>query len=80
MSFTVSEDRDTTGFGLRLRTLRIERGLTLDALAERAGMKHQNIVRFESGGREPNWQTVLRLAAALGVTPDAFLPLDELSE
>lgn len=74
MTVIVSEpERQASGFGKRLRALRLEQGLTLEALGLRAGMRHQQIVRLESGQREPNWQTVLRLAAALSVTPDAFL-------
>ena len=73
MVATMSEKRDKTGFGNRLRAVRTEPQMTQEQLAELVGMKSQNIARLESGGRTPGWDTVLKLAEALGVTPDAFL-------
>ena len=67
------EKRETTGFGARLRALRLAADLTLEGLATRTGMKHQNIARLETGGRQPSWDTVVRLAKALGVHTDDFL-------
>ena len=69
--------RDTTGFGARLKALRTAAGLTQEQLATRVGMKVGNIGRLESGGREPAWETVIRLAKALKVSTDEFLPDDE---
>lgn len=60
-------------FGRRLRELREAADLTQTALAALLKTKAPVIARLEAGGREPGWQTVRKLAAALGVTPDAFL-------
>ena len=60
-------------FGKRLRELRKAKGWTLAQLGERAEMMFQDVARLERSDREPVWSTVLRLAAALEVTPDAFL-------
>lgn len=61
-------------FGRRLHALRKERGMTQAKLGEAAGgMIVAAVSRLENGGRTPSWDTVLALAAALGVTPDAFL-------
>ncbi len=72
--------RDSSAFGLRLRALRESAGLTQAALGELAEMKDTAIARLEAGNREPNWITVLSLASALGVTPDAFLGDDDQAE
>jgi transcriptional regulator with XRE-family HTH domain len=36
-------------------------------------MTKAGIADLEQGRRKPSWETVLALAKALGVTPDAFL-------
>lgn len=71
------EKRETTGFGARLRALRETAGLTQQQLADLVGMQAQNVTRLETGGREPAWGTVIRLAKALNVSTDEFLPKDE---
>ncbi len=52
----------------RLRHLRAERGLTLDALAERAGVSRSMISLVERGESSPTAAFLDRLSAGLGVT------------
>jgi transcriptional regulator with XRE-family HTH domain len=53
--------------GVRLHRLRLERGLTMEVLAKRAGLTRQAISQIErSGGAKAS--TILPLAKALGVT------------
>ena len=52
----------------RLRSLRAERGLTLDALAERAGVSRSMISLIERGESSPTAAVLDRLAAGFGVT------------
>jgi len=52
----------------RLRGLRSERGLTLDGLAERAGVSRSMISLIERGESSPTAAVLDRLAAGLGVT------------
>jgi transcriptional regulator with XRE-family HTH domain len=52
----------------RLRSLRAERGLTLDRLAERAGVSRSMISLVERGESSPTAAVLDRLAAGLGVT------------
>ncbi|HEX6038300.1 helix-turn-helix domain-containing protein [Longimicrobium sp.] len=52
----------------RLARLRAERGLTLDALAERAGVSRSMISLIERGKSSPTAAVLDRLAAGLGVT------------
>ena len=65
-------------FGNRLKILREAKGLTQKDLGDAAGgMKDSAIARLEAGHRSPTWDTVLALASALGVTPDAFTDKDD---
>ena len=64
--------------GTILRSIREALGLTQTQLAERVGVKRDAVARWEAMGvkssREPRWSNVLALAAALGVSCDAFAP------
>jgi transcriptional regulator with XRE-family HTH domain len=60
--------------GPRLRTLRTERGLTLNALSETTGVSVSTLSRLESGQRRPTLELLLPLARAYQVA------LDELVE
>lgn len=64
---------NATHFAGRLRELREAAGLTQLQLAEHVGVQRLSIARWETGYMEPSWSNVLALAAALGVTPDAFM-------
>ncbi|MTD44453.1 helix-turn-helix domain-containing protein [Conexibacter sp. W3-3-2] len=57
----------------RLRELRIDRGLTLEAVASRAGMDTSTLSRLESGRRRLALDHLPALAAALGVSSDELL-------
>ena len=46
--------------------------LTQIQLAQAAGMHRQGIAKLEGGERSPTWDTVQKLAAALGVDCTAF--------
>lgn len=66
------------GFSTRLRELRSAAGLSQSDLAARAGMNLWGLAKLEYAQREPKWYTVVALARALGVTPDAFLATGEM--
>jgi transcriptional regulator with XRE-family HTH domain len=53
--------------GLRLRQLREKKGLSVRALAEKAGVDWSAINRIELGKAKPRLDTLERLAKALGV-------------
>ncbi len=57
----------------RLRELRAERGLTLEAVATRAGMAVSTVSRLESGARRLALDHLPALADALGVSVDDLL-------
>jgi transcriptional regulator with XRE-family HTH domain len=60
----------TAGIGKRITQFRKDRGLTLRALAERAGLgeSSKNVSRLESGEVRPRAATLGRVASALGVS------------
>lgn len=56
-----------------IRALRTRRGLSLDALAEGAGISRCQVVNLERGRADnPTVRTLIRLGAALGVSPAAL--------
>jgi transcriptional regulator with XRE-family HTH domain len=77
---TVAKGKPKSGFGTRLRALREAAVLTQAQLAEKAEMLPNALARLERGEREPGWPTVLKLAEALGVTPDAFTSDDDTDD
>jgi transcriptional regulator with XRE-family HTH domain len=58
--------------GAAVRRLREERGLTMEALATRAGVTISTISQLERAKSEPGWMTVRRVAEALGVSLAEF--------
>ena len=52
-----------------LREWRIERLLSLAALAEQAGVTQKTIIDIEYGRRRPHYATIGKLSRALGVEP-----------
>ncbi len=58
----------------RLRELREARLLTQQQLAEKAGVGVATIIRTETGQVAPHFQTIRKLALALGVEPDELIP------
>jgi transcriptional regulator with XRE-family HTH domain len=60
-------------FAANLRRLREERGLSQDALAQRADMDAAEVRRIEAGTRDPGVRVVTRLARGLGIGPGVLL-------
>lgn len=64
---------DGAKLGKRLRTLRLEAGLTQAELARRTGIHRPNIARVEAGRHTPSLETLTRLASAIGVATTRVL-------
>ncbi len=62
--------------GARLRLLRDEAGLTLDALAARSGVSRAMLSKIERGEKNPTVQVVARVAAGLDTSVSHLLGLD----
>ncbi|GLQ87246.1 helix-turn-helix domain-containing protein [Dyella flagellata] len=60
----------------RFSLARQRRGMTMKALATKAGVSERSISAYEAGGQEPERVTLLRISEALGF-PEAFFFGDE---
>lgn len=58
---------------LRIKQVRLEKGLTLDQLAERVGVSTGYLQRMEAGVRATNTRWLTKIAEALGVQPKDLL-------
>ena len=52
-----------------LRAWRVDRLLSVRALADAAGIQHKTLIDLEHGRRRPTYETIRRVSAALGVSP-----------
>jgi transcriptional regulator with XRE-family HTH domain len=64
---TSSNGSGPSALGAQVRALRRERGLTLKALGQRAGLSHPFLSQVERGLAQPSVGSVERIAGALGV-------------
>ncbi|MGV3679659.1 MAG: helix-turn-helix transcriptional regulator [Acidovorax sp.] len=65
---------------LSLSKLRLTRGYSQQQLAHLIGTSQPHIANIEAGKIDPQFQTVTRLADALGVTLDEIRPLIETAK
>jgi transcriptional regulator with XRE-family HTH domain len=59
-------------FAVNLRRARDTAGISQEELAERIEVHRTEISLLERGGREPRLGTMVKLAVALGTTPEAL--------
>ncbi|WP_435018549.1 helix-turn-helix domain-containing protein [Tundrisphaera sp. TA3] len=65
-------------FGLRVRQLRNERGLSQEAFADEAGLHRTYIGSIERGEQNISLENIAKVAATLGVSlADLFAPFNE---
>mgnify|MGYP000908653740 FL=1 len=60
-------------FPQRLKELRLKKGLTQTELGEKVGVKQNTYTNWENGKREPNFETLLKLASILNTTTSYLL-------
>lgn len=60
-------------FGNNLRRIRKEKDLTLKQLAEKLGIKHQSVEKWEKGLTSPKGKTLSALLEVLNVTANDLL-------
>jgi transcriptional regulator with XRE-family HTH domain len=59
-------------FAVNLRRAREVAGISQEELAERCELHRTEVSLLERGGREPRLGTMVKLAIALGTTPEAL--------
>jgi len=63
---------------MNLRTARRLKDITQAQLAEQSGVDQRTISDIERGAnKNPSWETVARIAKALGVAPEELFPVPE---
>lgn len=65
--------RQDDQFGLVLRRVRTERGMTQEQLAHVSGLHRTEISLLERGQRKPLLETIVALCRGLGMTPAELL-------
>jgi transcriptional regulator with XRE-family HTH domain len=70
---SASERRLRRNLAHNVRRLRRERGLTLEATADLAGINIRHVQKVEAGEQNATFKTLARLADALGVRPEELL-------
>lgn len=63
----------SAAIGAKVRAERQGRGLTLDQLAEQAGVSRRMIINVEQGSANPSVTTLLRISDALGIGLQALV-------
>ncbi len=64
-------------FNERLKELRIDKGLSQFELAKDLAVSQRSISSWETGFRQPDFETLGKIAKYFGVTTDYMLGLDE---
>lgn len=65
-------------FNLNLKEARLKKGVSQKEVAEKIGVAKSTYSLYESGNREPNVQTIKKIADTLNVSTDTLLGLDEV--
>lgn len=72
--------RPQPGLGAAIRALREKKGVTQEAVANKAGIAVPTLSHIEAGHANPTWATVRDIAAALGVSLAELAKLAEKHE
>lgn len=64
-------------FNENLKEARLKSGLSQKDLSENVGVAKSTYSLYESGKREPNVDTIKKIASALNVSADTLLGIDE---
>lgn len=59
--------------GKAIRNLRIQKGMTQELLSGLAGIARTHLTMIENGNKQPNLETIWRIALALGIKPSRLV-------
>jgi len=65
---------------MKLKEIRIQKGLLQKDIAEILGVKQQAVSKYEDGSRKLNQEQIIKLSLSLEVTPDELLGFREAYE
>lgn len=60
---------DSKAVGITIRQLRIKRGLSQEVLSGFAEIARTHLTMIETGDKQPNFETLWKIAEALGIRP-----------
>jgi len=63
-------------FGVRLRTLRVQQGISQDSLAQAVGVSFQQIQKYEKGTNRLSLARAVQIAATLNTTVNELIGVD----
>jgi putative transcriptional regulator len=69
----MNTDKKELRVSARLKALRLDRELSQDMLAQKAGIERKTVNRIENGHFSPNLSTLIRVCKALKVKPSEVL-------
>lgn len=64
---------DNDAVGRSIRRLRTEKGLSQDVLSGLAGIARTHLSMIENGDKQPNFETLWKIALALEMRPSALV-------
>ena len=64
---------DNICVGQTIRRLRIRKGMTQELLSALAGIARTHLTMIETGTKQPNFETVWRIAVALDMNPSELV-------
>lgn len=64
---------DNKVVGEVIRKLRLQKGMTQELLSGLAGIARTHLTMIENGSKQPNFETVWRIAAALDLKPSELV-------
>jgi Helix-turn-helix. len=68
---------DNLAAGKVIRRLRNEKGITQEVFSGFAGLARSHLAMIETGDKQPNFETIWRIANALDITPHEFVKMIE---
>ena len=64
---------DNKKVGETIRSLRIKKGITQEVLSGLAGIARTHLTKIESGKKQPNFETIWKIALALEMNPSELV-------
>jgi len=68
---------DKLAAGRAIRRLRREKGISQEVMSGLAGMARSHLAMIESGAKQPNFETLWRIAGALELAPHELVTVIE---